>query len=66
MCTEHGIIQLEINQSQVFTAKCNELQVVVKVRGLVNYPVRSCGQRIPVNFKNSNGTVGRKRFVAKS
>ena len=29
MCTEHDIIQLEINQSQVFTAKCNELQVVV-------------------------------------
>ena len=29
MCTKHGIIQLEINQSQVFTAKCNEPQVVV-------------------------------------
>ncbi len=32
----------------------------------MNYPVRSCGQRIPVNFKNSNGTVGRKRFVTRS
>ena len=29
MCTKHGIIQLEINQPQVFTAKCNEPQVVV-------------------------------------
>ena len=36
-------------------------QDVVKVRGLLNYPGRSCEQRIPVNFKNSNGTVGRKK-----
>lgn len=40
--------------------------VVKEKKGLVNYPGRSCGQRIPVNFKNSNGTVGRKRFVTRS
>ena len=40
-------------------------QDVVKERGLVNYPGRSCEQRIPVNFKNSNGTVGRKGLSQK-
>ena len=38
-------------------------QDVVKVRGLVNYPGRFCGQRIPVNFKSSDGTIGRKRIT---
>ena len=37
----------------------------MKVRGLVNYPGRSCEQRIPVNFKNSNGTVGQKKVCHK-
>ena len=37
----------------------------MKVRGLLNYPGRSCEQRIPVNFKNSNGTVGRKKVCHK-
>ena len=41
-------------------------QDVVKVRGLVNYPERFCGQRNPVNFKSSDGTVGRERLVTKS
>lgn len=41
-------------------------QDVVKVRGLVNYPERFCGQRIPVNFKSSDGTVCRERLVTKS
>ena len=31
----------------------------------MNYPGRSCEQRIPVNFKNSNGTVGRKKVCHK-
>ena len=37
----------------------------MKEIGLVNYPGRSCEQRIPVNFKSSDGTVGRKKVYHK-
>ena len=57
-------LQIEVQKGKRKTKTVN--QDVVKVRGLVNYPGRSCGQRIPVNFKNSDGTVGRKRFVTRS
>mgnify|MGYP007124251566 CR=1 FL=1 len=51
--------QIEVQKVNVKTKTVN--QDVVKEKGLVNYPGRSCEQRIPVNFKNSNGTVGRKK-----
>ena len=57
-------LQIEIQKGKRKTKTVN--QDVVKVRGLVNYPERFCGQRNPVNFKSSDGTVGRERLVTKS
>lgn len=41
-------------------------QGVVKEIGLMNYPGRSFGQGILGNFKNSDSTLGRKRFTKRS
>ena len=56
--------QTEVQKGKRKTKTVN--QDVVKEIGFMNYPGRSCGRGSLVNFKISDSTLGRKRFIIRS